>query len=104
MIEDHRNTSSLAEIFTKAQVDLAGLRRERAQQILHEMNEVWETRRKRFDPDQVLLKGGLEKLEVRRRYIPVGFSDSYYWAPFIFLGYDTHENEGENSVKRDVRR
>ena len=103
VIEDGRNTSSLAEIFTKAQVDLAGLRRERAQQIVDEVKEVWKRCRERFDPDQVLLKGGLEKLEVRRRYIPEDFSDSFYWAPFIFIGYDTHENEGENDVKRDVR-
>ena len=104
VIEDRRNTSTLAEIFTKAQFDLAGLRRERAQQIVDEVKEVWETCRERFDPDQVLLKRGLEKLEVRRRYIPGDFSDSYYWAPFIFIGYDTHENEGENDAKRDVRR
>ncbi len=104
VIEDRRNTSSLAEIFTRAQVDLAGLRRERAQQIVDEVKEVWERCRERFDPDQVLLKRGLEILEVRRQYIPGDFSDSYYWAPFIFIGYDTHENEGENDVKRDVRR
>ena len=40
VIEDRRNTSSLAEIFTKVQVDLAGLRRERAQQIVDEVKEV----------------------------------------------------------------
>ena len=104
VIKDRGNTSSLAEVFTKAQVDLANLRRARAQQIVDELKEVWKTSRERFNPDQVLLKGGLEKLEVRRRYIPEDFSDSYYWAPFIFIGYDTHENEGGNDVKRDVRR
>ena len=104
VIEDHRNTSSLAEIFTKAQVDLAGLRREKAQQIVDEVREVWQTCRERFDPDQVLLGRGLEILEVRRRYIPSDFSDSYFWAPFIFVGYDTRENEGDTDVERDVRR
>ena len=84
--------------------DLAGLRREGAQQVLDEIKEVWKTCGERFDPDQALLKRGLEKLEVRRRYIPANFSDSYYWAPFIFIGYDTHENEGESDVKRNVRR
>ena len=104
VIKDHRDTSSLAEVFTKAQVDLANLRRERAQQIVDELKEVWKTCRGRFDPNQVLLEGGLKKLEVRRRYIPEDFSDSYYWAPFIFIGYDTHENEGANDPKRDERR
>ena len=104
VIKDRGNTSSLAEVFTKAQVDLANWRRARAQQIVDELKEVWKTSRERFNPDQVLLKGGLEKLEVRRRYIPEDFSDSYYWAPFIFIGCDTHENEGGNDVKRDVRR
>ena len=103
VIEDHRNTSSLAEIFTKAQVDLAGLRREKAQQIVDEVREVWQTCRERFNPDQVLLGRGLEILEVRRRYIPSDFSDSYYWASFIFVGYDTRENEGDTDVERDVR-
>ena len=95
VIEDRRNTSSLAEILTKAQVDLAGLGRNMALRIMDEVGEVWETCRNRFDPDQVLLKGGLEKLEVRRQEIPSDFSDSYYWAPFIFVGYDTCENGGE---------
>ena len=103
VIEDRRNTSSLAENFTKAQVDLAGLRRDMAQQIVDDVREVWETCRNRFDPDQVLLEEGLEKLEVRRQYIPSDFSDSYYWAPFIFVGYDTHENRGENDM-RDMTR
>ena len=103
VIEDRRNTSSLAEIFTKAQVDLAGLKQEKAQQIVDEVKEVWETCRERFDPEEVLLKRGLEILEVRREDIPGDFSNSYYWAPFIFIGYDTRENEGEYIRKRDVR-
>ena len=104
VIEDRRNSSSLAEIFTKAQVDLAGLRRNMAEQIVDEVKTVWETCRNRFDPDQVLLEGGLMKLEIRRQDIPSDFSDSYFWAPFIFVGYDTHENKGENDIKGDVTR
>lgn len=104
VIEDRKNTSSLAEIFTKAQVDLAGLRWEKAQKIVDEVKEVWETCRERFDPDQVLLKRDLEILEVERENIPREFSDSYYWAPFIFIGYDTHENGSGIEVKGDVRR
>ena len=52
---------------------MAGLRWEMAQKIVDELKEVWKTCRERFDPDQVLLKRGLEILEVEQENIPKEF-------------------------------
>ncbi|KAH0556851.1 hypothetical protein GP486_005361 [Trichoglossum hirsutum] len=81
----------LAEIWTRAQVDLYRLTKDAARVIINEMKAVCKKAKDHYDLEKFWTDsvGFLDDCE---KHIPESFSHPFFWAPFIFVGYGAKVN------------